>query len=156
MLTFKTIQPHSIPPQRPQAQPTMRPWPRRGLQTAMHPARFARRLRLSDNSTVTVASLAPPPPGTALPFSVTRLSLDSANHPSWNAALSDRLLLNERGQVARFRQRFTPHGPSADALQFAHFADLDPSLQAVDAGPTGTPKENVKGKGKGKASGSKK
>ena len=107
----------------------------RHLQTAIHPRKGLRLLRLSDQSTVTVSTLSPPSP--ALPFAVSRLNLDSTNHPSWNPALSDRLLLDDRGQVARFRQRFAAGGDTGPAgAEFSSFAEMDPSL--LDSAPPPT------------------
>lgn len=35
-----------------------------------------------------------------------KLNIDSLSHPSWNSSLRDKLLLDDHGEVARFRKRF--------------------------------------------------
>ncbi len=93
----------------------------RSVQSLTHPQKFTRVLKLTDGSLIRVSTLCAPPSNAD--FSLTQLNLDSANHPSWNPELRDRILLNDRGEVSKFRAKF--EGDS--------FADF--SLMAPEVGP---------------------
>lgn len=95
---------------------------RRGLQTLAHPQRFNRVLKLTDGSLIRVATIVPPPANVQASF--TQLNLDSLNHPSWNPELRDRILLDDRGEVAKFMAKFE----SGDS--FADFSSMAPDLSA--------------------------
>lgn len=112
---------------------------RRGIQTFVHPRKFVRLLKLTDGSTIRVTSLAPPPPtqqSDSAPFTVSLLNLDSANHPSWNPELRDRLLLDDRGQVAKFRAKFGNNDQSdngnIDVTDYSDFLGMDPNLNIIE------------------------
>lgn len=111
---------------------------KRGIQTFVHPQKFIRLLKLTDGSTIRVTSLAPPPTQQAnsAPFTVSLLNLDSANHPSWNPELRDRLLLDDRGQVAKFRAKFGNNqadNSAVDVTDYSDFLGMDPNLNIVEA-----------------------
>lgn len=95
---------------------------RRGLQTLAHPQRFNRILKLTDGSLIRVSSIVPPPANAQASF--TQLNLDSVNHPSWNPELRDRILLDDRGEVAKFMAKFE----TGDS--FADFASMTPDLSS--------------------------
>ena len=114
---------------------------KRGIQTFVHPQKFVRLLKLTDGSTIRVTSLAPPPPqqisSNSAPFTVSLLNLDSANHPSWNPELRDRLLLDDRGQVAKFRARFGNNqmenrNDNVEATDYSDFLGMDPDLNITE------------------------
>lgn len=107
---------------------------RRGIQTFVHPQKFIRLLKLTDGSTIRVTSLAPPPTQHAN-FTVSLLNLDSANHPSWNPELRDRLLLDDRGQVAKFRAKFGNNQPenAVDVTDYSDFLGMDPNLNIIES-----------------------
>ena len=84
-----------------------------------HPQRFTRLLKLTDGSLIRVSTLSAPPSNA--PFSFTQLNLDSANHPSWNPELRDRILLDDRGEVSKFRTKF-------DGDSFADFSEMAPEV----------------------------
>lgn len=120
---------------------------RRFIQHLTHPQKFTRLLKLTDGSSIHVTTLSPPPVGPNGPaqLSVSRLNLDSANHPSWNPALRDRLMLNEQGQVAKFRAKFSNSNSNTnntnnttsgnqednDTSDFSSFAEMDPELGSI-------------------------
>jgi ribosomal protein L31 len=113
-----------------------------------------RLLKLSDGSTLRVGTLVPPaaasqPNG----CSVSLLTLDSANHPSWNPALRDRILLDDRGQVAKFRAKYEAAEDTANSAMgsviddFERFAEMDPSLGLSSPIPTrSVPKASAQAK----------
>ena len=105
--------------------------PKRGIQTYVHPQKFIRLLKLTDGSTIRVTSLSPPPlqATNSAPFTVSLLNLDSANHPSWNPELRDRLLLDDRGQVAKFRAKFENNqSESFNVTDYSDFLEMDPNM----------------------------
>ena len=110
---------------------------KRGIQTFVHPQKFIRLLKLTDGSTIRVTSLAPPPlqQVNSAPFTVSLLNLDSVNHPSWNPELRDRLLLDDRGQVAKFRAKFENNQPknSDDVTDYSDFLEMDPNLSITES-----------------------
>lgn len=96
---------------------------KRLLQTLTHPQKFTRVLKLTDGSLIRVSTLCAPPSNAD--FSLTQLNLDSANHPSWNPALRDRILLDDRGEVSKFRAKFN------EGDSFADFASMAPEVGQV-------------------------
>lgn len=110
---------------------------KRGIQTLVHPQKFIRLLKLTDGSTIRVTSLTPPNNTlqNSAPFSVSLLNLDSANHPSWNPELRDRLLLDDRGQVAKFRAKFNQNeeGNSDNVTDYSDFLGMDPNLKISES-----------------------
>lgn len=125
---------------------------RRGMQSGVHPQKFTRLLKLTDGSTLHVLTLTPPPMMDASQPSVSRLNLDSANHPSWNPVLRDRILLDDRGKVAKFRARFAD-AQTAFAEEFtddsdAVFAAHDPAAVSKVAGTKTKTRIDAKKKGK--------
>lgn len=115
---------------------------KRGIQTLVHPQKFIRLLKLTDGSTIRVSSLSPPPPQqvslNSAPFTVSLLNLDSANHPSWNPELRDRLLLDDRGQVAKFRAKFESNSTESssdnlDVTDYSGFLGMDPNLNITES-----------------------
>ena len=137
---------------------------RREIQSLIHPQKYVRLLKLTDGSSIRVSTLTPPTSTTSnVPFTVSILNLDSTNHPSWNPELRDRLLLNDRGQVAKFRAKFEKNlsnesgneidfnlnssekakGPS-DVTDYADFLEMDPNLSTIENGNTLTKAKNPK------------
>ncbi len=68
-------------------------------QIHVNPHQFKQYLQLTDGSITYVSSLSP-----SRPF--VKLNIDSLSHPSWNPMLRDKLLLDDHGEVAKFRKRF--------------------------------------------------
>jgi ribosomal protein L31 len=107
---------------------------KRSIQSLIHPQKYVRMLKLTDGSTLRVSTLTPPVSTSSLPYSVSLLNLDSANHPSWNPELRDKLLLDDRGQVAKFRAKFDSCSPSssetntAASSDYMDFLDMDPEM----------------------------
>lgn len=60
---------------------------------------FKQYIQLTDGSLSFVSSLSPQRP-------FVKLNIDSLSHPSWNLKLRDKLLLDDHGEVARFKKRF--------------------------------------------------
>lgn len=110
---------------------------KRGLQTLVHPQKYIRVLKLTDGSIIRVSSLSPPP-SNDVPFTVSLLNLDSANHPSWNPELRDKLLLDDRGKVAKFRAKFEKNNDngnnSGDSVDYGDFLGMDPSINVNETG----------------------
>lgn len=111
---------------------------KREIQSLIHPQKYIRVLKLTDGSIIRVSSLSPPP-STDVPFTVSLLNLDSANHPSWNPELRDKLLLDDRGQVAKFRAKFEKktideNNESINSLDYGDFLGMDPSLNLTESG----------------------
>lgn len=100
----------------------------RSIQTLVHPQKYIRLLKLTDGSIIRVSTLTPPPPNSSSQSSVSLLNLDSANHPSWNPELRDRLLLDDRGQVAKFRAKFGKSKEDTESSNYADFFEMDPNL----------------------------
>lgn len=131
---------------------------RREIQSLIHPQKYVRLLKLTDGSSIRVSTLTPPTSTTSnAPFTVSLLNLDSTNHPSWNPELRDRLLLNDRGQVAKFRAKFEKNlsnesgneidfnlnsneneklKASNDGTDYAAFLEMDPNLSTMENGNT--------------------
>lgn len=65
----------------------------------IHPQNFKQYIQLTDGSISYISCLSP-----SRPF--IKLNIDSLSHPSWNSKLRDKLLLDDHGEVARFRKRF--------------------------------------------------
>lgn len=112
---------------------------KRGIQSLIHPQKYVRVLKLTDGSIIRVSTLTPPPNSKAneVPFTVSLLNLDSANHPSWNPELRDRLLLDDRGQVAKFRAKFEKpaiNDEKMDSVDYGDFLGMDPSLNLTETG----------------------
>jgi ribosomal protein L31 len=113
---------------------------KRTIQSLVHPQKFIRLLKLTDGSMIRVSTLSPPPISTSnAEYSVSLMNLDSANHPSWNPELRDRLLLDDRGQVAKFRAKFekkqiTELSPEALSTDYADFLQMDPTLNITETG----------------------
>lgn len=114
---------------------------KRGIQSLIHPQKYVRVLKLTDGSIIRVSTLTPPPPSSTnvVPFTVSLLNLDSANHPSWNPELRDRLLLDDRGQVAKFRAKFEKNSSNTDeneniSMDYGDFLGMDPSLNLNETG----------------------
>jgi ribosomal protein L31 len=63
------------------------------------PHRFKQYIQLTDGSVTCISSLSPQRP-------FIKLNIDSLTHPSWNVKLRDKMLLDDQGEVARFRKRF--------------------------------------------------
>lgn len=120
--------------------------PKRFIQSQVHPQKFIRVLKLTDGSIIRVSTLTPPPNLTSQ-ASVSLLNLDSANHPSWNPALRDHLLLDDRGQVAKFRAKFEKAASETDnfsaSSDYSDFFEMDPNLNSKEHQLTKT-KEKVK------------
>ena len=111
---------------------------KRGIQSLIHPQKYIRVLKLTDGSIIRVSSLSPPP-STDVPFTVSLLNLDSANHPSWNPELRDKLLLDDRGQVAKFRAKFEKkpideNSENINSVDYGDFLGMDPSLNLTESG----------------------
>ena len=111
---------------------------RRTIQTLVHPQKFIRLLKLTDGSIIRVSTLTPPP-NSSSKASVSLLNLDSANHPSWNPELRDKLLLDDRGQVAKFRAKFERSNDNEQELSststpsdYNDFFEMDPNLNIED------------------------
>ncbi len=98
---------------------------RRFLQTLTHPQKFTRVLKLTDGSLIRVSTLCAPPSNAD--FSLTQLNFDSTNHPSWNPELRDRILLDDRGEVSKFRAKFSNEATDS----FADFASMAPEVGQV-------------------------
>lgn len=116
---------------------------KRGIQSLIHPQKYIRVLKLTDGSIIRVSTLKPPSTNSTsnVPFTVSLLNLDSANHPSWNPELRDKLLLDDRGQVAKFRARYNQTASADDsgnssvsAVDYGDFLDMDPSINLNDTG----------------------
>lgn len=129
---------------------------KRGLQSLVHPQKYIRVLKLTDGSIIRVSSLSPPP-SNDVPFTVSLLNLDSANHPSWNPELRDKLLLDDRGQVAKFRAKFEKNNDVGnnlgDSVDYGDFLGMDPSINVNE---TGNQLTKVKAKIPAKAAAQKK
>jgi ribosomal protein L31 len=110
---------------------------KRGLQSLIHPQKYIRVLKLTDGSIIRVSSLSPPP-SNDVPYTVSLLNLDSANHPSWNPELRDKLLLDDRGQVAKFRAKFEKNDDDisgdSTSMDYGDFLEMDPSINLNESG----------------------
>lgn len=113
---------------------------KRGIQSLIHPQKYIRLLKLTDGSIIRVSTLTPPSTNSTsnVPFTVSLLNLDSANHPSWNPELRDKLLLDDRGQVAKFRAKYNQTASTDDSgsstIDYGNFLDMDPSINLNDTG----------------------
>ena len=126
---------------------------KREIQSLVHPQKFVRLLKLTDGSVIHVSTLTPPIPSSPHPFTVSLLNLDSSNHPSWNPELRDRLLLDDRGQVAKFRAKFggkestgqeqdstkldskkSDENNELDSTDYGCFLEMDPTLNLNESG----------------------
>lgn len=122
---------------------------KRTIQSLVHPQKYIRWLKLTDGSMIRVSTLSPPPNSTSnVDYTVTLMNLDSANHPSWNPELRDRLLLDDRGQVAKFRAKFEKKQLLQDnvlitesndigassSTDYADFLHMDPNLNITESG----------------------
>jgi len=74
-----------------------------------------------------------------------KLNIDSQSHPSWNSKLRDKLLLDDHGEVARFRKRFGGEGENIFAEAAVGFSGQTRKLDSQEKSGT-----KVKGKGKRK------
>lgn len=118
---------------------------KRTIQSLVHPQKFIRLLKLTDGSMIRVSTLSPPPISASnADYTVTLMNLDSANHPSWNPELRDRLLLDDRGQVAKFRAKFEKKQENVDlssesesgsvSTDYGDFLQMDPTLNITETG----------------------
>lgn len=64
-----------------------------------HPQKFRQYIQLSDGSVTFVTSISPQRP-------LIKLTTDSLNHPSWNPEIRYKLLLEDNGQVSKFKNKY--------------------------------------------------
>lgn len=82
----------------------------RSYQTHAHPRLFWQIIQLTDGSTTRIASVT-----NSRPF--VKVGVDALSHPSWNPRLRSQMLLNEHGEVAKFRERFEVNEKSFEEFE---------------------------------------
>ena len=82
---------------------------RRYVRARVHPQLFMQTVQLTDGSLTRMPSLSP-----SRPF--LKLSIDAQSHPAWNAGLCSRMLMEDNGEVKKFKDRFAELSVSEDEM----------------------------------------